>query len=132
MINKIILSLGVGVLLMGSSRVIPAPIYVHCNSTNVEVEQSACQQLVNKLRDRKLRRSVAMLKDKSARSGTGLHITLHIVSEDPKNFKTFLSWGSGGNQSQTVEKGILIQSDHIDKNMNKVLDSLISTSNIPL
>jgi len=135
MFVKLFTTLALGAALMGSSRVIPVPIYVHCNLSDSGFSSGVCDDLVQNLRDRKLKRSVARLKNPADRSGVGLHITLHAKQSGQQSVKSFLSWGAAGNEDlekQNTGEPILISQQELGENLSKLLDKLISGSDIPL
>lgn len=135
MFVKLFTALALGAALMGSSRVIPVPIYVHCNLSDSGISAGVCDNLVQKLRDRKLNRSVARLKNPADRSGVGLHITLHAEQSGEQNVKSFLSWGAAGNEhfgNQSTGKTILISKQDLVGGVSLFLEKLIDGSEMPL
>ena len=132
---KTIAAIAAGTIMMGSSPTRPVPIYVHCKAPTQQIAQTACMQLVKNLRDRGLHTSVAPLHNLSDRAGVGMHITFHLIAIDSRNFDSFLSWGSAGNEplaEQNKGPEVKIKASDVGGDFNTLLDKLVVISNIPL
>jgi hypothetical protein len=135
MLTRLVTILTVGTILMGSSRVITPPIYVHCIADDAQIERTVCTELVRNLRARNLNRAIAKPPKESPITGAGIHLTLHVLDDGNATVKSYLSWKDTNNSVDAVQKHgseIEVTRAQMLSNVKGMIDALVSDSGLPL
>jgi hypothetical protein len=135
MLTKLVLTLTAGTILMGSSRAITPPVFVHCVASDAQMERKVCAELVRNLRALKLNRAIAQPPKQSSKTGAGVHVTLHVIDHGNATFQSYLSWRNSdkpGSGEQGKGPVIEVTAKQLSNNIEGLVDALIAGTDLPL